>query len=917
MNFNPIKLLEPIRRAARVLLGFRRVTCLVGCVCLAFSVWFAGANSAGDEVVGEKQVGQKKVDLELVDRLIEQLGDRSFRIRESATRKLWRQGTAAIGPLKKAAKSRSREVTKRAEWLLERLEYGILPSTSPALVPLIRRYREEPANRSRIIREIAKFGESAVPTLRNLQRVETDRELLKQLAHLARSFTVQRMWQAIRNGKLEDAESHLRLVSRDPDMHRSFAAFFAVQDRLDVVIPELKSEYQKTQDRIIGRQLVYSLRAAGRLDEALKIGRLLDDEQLLVGLLFEGGRWRELANRRAALPRRNRVTDQNYSRPLVEYRGFLAGCLRLSGNSTDSTRLLDDLIGAVRARRSITGYRTFAQDAARVLLINDRPNSAIDLIADHAQSMPYNAHLAFELLCTQDRFDEAFEFANKFISNKYRGYDRLERERLLRLNSLGEHDRAKTMLLDSFDEALKAKSKQRSINAAIGLLSIGAIEEGIEANLKLVDSAKIASRDRKEWDVIFARSLNKPSDSNAASIPKWIASGVKSRRAILLTMLLEVYKEDSPSTLIARARFLIGLPSIDRKEIGPQTDATIVAMVERLAAKARTYQNYAIGKSMEGLAFTCFRIGEFDRGREFLREGIKLGGQAAKLPIADSYAEQKNWTAANEAYHSVAGLTFSNFAQGWCLTQLSKEAKEPAAKMLLAKDGRKKMQLATLQFLDRTSSRRSGITRLVSERGWKSAETKLVTLTRQTEEFGSVHLINAYGTQGNEASHKKQLQQAIDGWERNRLSTLDLSTIISTYTQLLTEPFTMNRVRARLLFSQGRTDDGIEALNKSHAALPGREDIVIEYVPVLRKLGRRPVADALLRSVYQHNHHVCVQFPKSLKHRRRLVKLSVTFDWRLNDGLKHAQAALELAPGDGELVRSLTGLKDKIAKLKN
>jgi hypothetical protein len=878
-------------------------------ICAAIVVWFhSSETSRADELPGLDPHDQASI-----DRLIKQLGSRTFSIREAATAELWRKGKSALKLLQAATKSLTPEARKRAKWLVERIEYGILPSTSPALVPLIRQYRDDPANRSRIIRELAKFGESAVPTLKNLQKIETDRELLKQLAHLARSFTVRRMWEAIRSGKTEEAETHLKLIGHEPEMHRSFAAFYAVQDRIDEVIPQLEADFARTKDDITGHQLIFSLRAAGRFDQALRIARLLNDEPLIIGLLFEAGRWQELANLRAALPHRNQVLGREYSRPAVEYRGFHAGCLRLSGNEADATRLLDDLIAAVRSKRSINGYRTFAQDAARVLLLNDRPNAAIDMIIDQAKSMPYNAHFAFDLLCSQDRYEEAFDFAKEFVEDKYRGYDQVQRIGWLTLNKLGEHELAAALLSDSFEVAMDEKNKQRAIYAATGLLAINAIDAGIEANLDLVNSQKIALRDRKEWDVLFARTLTKPSLSKTAA-SSWITNGVKSRRAILLTMLLKSYRIDEPKTLVARTRFVFGLPSLELKEIGPLTNQTLLSIIDRLAIVARSYENYAIGKAMEGLAFVCFRIGEFERGRAFLREGIELGGQAAQLPIADAYAEQRNWKAARDAYQAIPSLTFADYSEGWCMIQMAHGSDEQSNQALV-RDGRKKMQTATLQFLDRTSSRRSGITRLVTERGWKTAESKLFALTRKTEAFGSVHLVNAYGAQGNDASRRKDFQLALDSWERNRLSTLDLSTIISTYTQLLTEPFTMNRVRARLLLSQGRISDAIKSIKRAHAALPGRADLAIEFVPILRQHGRKEVANSLLADVYRVNQNVCEQFAKSFKHRRRLVMLSAKLDWRMADGLEHALVATRHAPTDKELAQAFESLKKKAAGL--
>lgn len=101
--------------------------------CFAWTTW----SDEGPNAVAPSQ--------ESIARLTTQLGDRRFRVRESATTELWHTGRASIELLKKAAESPNREVAKRANWLLARIEYEILPDTSATLVPLIQLYRNEPA----------------------------------------------------------------------------------------------------------------------------------------------------------------------------------------------------------------------------------------------------------------------------------------------------------------------------------------------------------------------------------------------------------------------------------------------------------------------------------------------------------------------------------------------------------------------------------------------------------------------------------------------------------------------------------------------------------------------------------------------------------------------------------------------------
>src|SRR5258708_7218760 len=61
-------------------------------------------------------------DHERIDRLIKQLGDRAFRVREKASAELVRLGPKAIAPLRAALKNADLELSRRASECLHQLE---------------------------------------------------------------------------------------------------------------------------------------------------------------------------------------------------------------------------------------------------------------------------------------------------------------------------------------------------------------------------------------------------------------------------------------------------------------------------------------------------------------------------------------------------------------------------------------------------------------------------------------------------------------------------------------------------------------------------------------------------------------------------------------------------------------------------
>jgi Flp pilus assembly protein TadD len=79
-----------------------------------------------------------------VDKLIRDLGDNSFAVRERASDALRKLGEAAIPALKKAMDSPDAEVRWRAKDILAELSLGITPDWSPELADLARKYETLP-----------------------------------------------------------------------------------------------------------------------------------------------------------------------------------------------------------------------------------------------------------------------------------------------------------------------------------------------------------------------------------------------------------------------------------------------------------------------------------------------------------------------------------------------------------------------------------------------------------------------------------------------------------------------------------------------------------------------------------------------------------------------------------------------------
>ena len=80
-------------------------------------------------------------DKEQIAKLVKQLGDNDFDVREAASRKLLEVGEPAEDALATAAKSDDAEVSRRATEILERFKWGLYPDTPKNVAELIEAYK--------------------------------------------------------------------------------------------------------------------------------------------------------------------------------------------------------------------------------------------------------------------------------------------------------------------------------------------------------------------------------------------------------------------------------------------------------------------------------------------------------------------------------------------------------------------------------------------------------------------------------------------------------------------------------------------------------------------------------------------------------------------------------------------------------
>lgn len=861
-----------MHRAARRI-RLRRITSLAAAVCFCVG---ASTGSAADDLPSSADIVAA----------IRDLGSAEFRTREQATQRLWKIGEPALPALAEARSSPVLEVGRRARWLVERIQAGVTPETPQPLVSLVRRWHMSIASRETVIKELIKQGETALPVLRGLRRYTPDVGLQEKLQSAIHDVIRTQVWSAIAADDLTTAESVLRQVRTDSAIMRHYATFFLLTGRIDHEIELVRADWEESQDVALGQLLMLCLRAAGRREEALRVGAQVDEPMWLDGLHVETGRWTELAVSQATWP----STAPQQVRPRMDLRtvrdqGFHAACLRLAGAPSDSERLLDHIIRTGR-QALVQNKQPDFRDYATVLLVNQRPAEAVEILTAHARKSHLQRKLAFSLLCLRERHDTAFELAELPVPDASRKA-LMQAAYAKQLAGLGERDRAVALLAPPIAQA--ANDNTNSTRTLIKtLISIGEVSVGLQHVARRWNAATTDPQRRTELQAVYTP----PAYYGRMPSPLGWLKPVKNQIAVqrLWQLIPQCYPEDPTDWQLARLRHLIGLPVEQAWSDEHRLDSA-----RQIAERATQLGGEELPGRLRAVAFALMRVREWDEARELLKTAVKLNDIVDSIwPIADSLAAEEKWGEAAEWYHRAAEKVpqdaFFEFAEGWCRRESEDTTDEDTV-------GEDLMNRACLSFLAKTSDRFRSLDLRVNDRSWSGARHWLSQLTLRTAEYGNVYTMNAAGTLGNTVS-KTQPRLAVKMWERLQLGLTAPGTYVSEYEQILVSQETLQRVKGRDLAKRGRIPELLKAIETARSTIPGSELIALEFVPTLRESGREAEADRLLDQIATVNRQVLERYPNSHRHHYRLARLSAELEWRTEDGLQHAQAAVDLVPGN-------------------
>lgn len=855
-----------------------------------------------------------------IKKAIADLANNRFAVREKASKLLWEAGAAAEPALREAAKSSDEETAKRAQTILEKFDWGIYPDTPANVTMLIEAFRggDEEARAEAIIK-LLRLRPVRVSTIKRLISKEFNEDFRQELFNVASSEARRMVPGLILANKLDEADETLEMCLT-PKSHNAlsdYAAFNALRKNLPATIKRLedlrRSEGLPERAKAI-EALVYVHRvrrdwpaARAMAKEAADVSK---NEFLSGNIAWESDDWKALAAQEALLndPNDTRVEQSAYH--------------RMAGDIAKSDELIDQM------RKDVEGVEGGGRQAlalARALLVNGKSTEAITILKRHRNADPA---MAFDFLCAQMKFREAFAFATDVEKQMVGENDNELAESLYRLKlvkarvlaGLGDRDAAIQIFRGLRDDLVNDRLIGRLQESPYRLVQV-ILRAGMR-DLAIETIATLSAKDEDESPLEMR--LLTPLVEDRADVTYLWWSALRLKRG----------KDQHQQSL--RDALALADGKGDRKLV----DEVVKAMdklVEKDNEKREIPEKGNEGRwprwAIEYAAGVAYRrIEAVDMAEKYFKQSIKTSEPKAKekkdngiddeieagrnlmavFGLGDIYLSTKRYKEAAVEFrkaHELAPVKpIYLFLEGHALALAGDEA-----------EGKRRMELSHWIALGDESTRYE-FSEALSKRGFEQDSRREADLIMELGWFDSDTMVgNTYlrvarqkARQGDLAMASKLYQKEVIGLERS------MSTYIDPRGHL-TVPELARTYRARALLAGDKVDEALGEARVALESLPGNVDLAIGLVPELAKKKRQKEADDLYGKVREAHEQALKEYANSPELHNGLAWTMVNCNRDLNEALKHAQKAVEVAPAQAGYLDTLAEvhfrLKDRAKAL--
>jgi tetratricopeptide (TPR) repeat protein len=796
---------------------------------------------------------------EQIARWIEQLGADDFDVREKASQALWNAGDAAEAALREALKSGDAEVARRARDLLERMAWGITPTTPAAVVKLIGQYRSgDDSAREAAVKELFKLGKAGYVGVRRLARAEQDADARTRLAGWITQEGARAAGLLLAEGDTATAEELLDagVAGGDETAVRNFAAYHLLRGSLEKKSAELRARVEKTKDNNAAEVLVFLYRAQGDLKNARWAAERAGKPALVEAVADEMGDWKAVAKALAERPLRapdQPVPPADNSVPL----DLRAAYHRLAGN----TREFEADLAGVRARK---GW-----EAARGLFANDLPREAIAALVEAKEPA------AFDFLTQQARFREALELADK--AGRDSDVQPAAKSALLArkaglLYLLGKKDDA-TKLFARLGDAIKDIENPEYPHFKL-------VEEEIKAgltDLAFDHCARLLARD-KDGSGNFGRSglFDQLFPKKGTTAELW------------WTFFRPQFPNEELAATLKRVREVMG---------GKMPLKDLRAVLDQAEQASRGQERAQREQWLEALSEAAQAAGDDTLAQSFLEKDGAEATAAALRRQGDFLAERKRWKEAARRYRegwekdrTSASLLYLH---GWALQQSGAAA-----------EGEKLMERAHWLPLGREEVR-SELIQALADKGLSEAARRERRFLTRTGSFRSVYVSNVLDDLADDAVARKDFAQAADNYQRIGLIVEQVGAAFLDNDAYLLVPARVHLYRACGLARAGQVAQARKEAGICLEMLPGDVDAVAALAAAFEQGGHKDEGDRLFARMQALAAGWCKEYPQSAWCHNGLAWLCARCRRELDQGLEHATKAVELAPKNANYWDSL------------
>lgn len=193
------------------------------------------------------------------------LADESFAVRQAATRELWKRGEQALAELGKAVDGEDPEAAFRARELVRKIELGILPDSSPAIVAQVMRYdRGDLDEKRRALIELK--SQRAWRQILKLYALEKDENVLAMMEAQVKGVAIDAARDCLAHGEpdIAGAFAYLKMARPEPSEFMAMASLHRATGTLEQELG--KASEGDGQDAHLWRYALHA--AAGNLDAA-------------------------------------------------------------------------------------------------------------------------------------------------------------------------------------------------------------------------------------------------------------------------------------------------------------------------------------------------------------------------------------------------------------------------------------------------------------------------------------------------------------------------------------------------------------------------------------------------------------------------------------------------------------------------